>query len=79
MTFKNAVKLFVKENEPFSDYWAMQLQWSTWTDLLCKQGTITSRQFHIWGNPCTPETFKRFNKKFKGGASRRGCWFGSTK
>lgn len=43
------------------------------------KGTITSRQFHIWGNPCTPETFKRFNKKFKGGASRRGCWFGPTK
>lgn len=74
MTFKEAIKTFTEQNEPFNDYWEMQLQWATWIDLLCKNKVITQRQYNNWGNPCTPETFKRFNRKFKGGSSRRGFW-----
>lgn len=78
MTFRNAVKMFTEFNEPFNDYWAMQQQWAFWIDCLCRQGSITIKQSNNWGNPCTPETFKRFNKKFEGGQRYRGSWFGSA-
>lgn len=67
MTFKQAVKHFVDYNEPFSDYWSMQQEWGFYVDTLCREGTITIKQSNKWTNPCTPETFKRFNKKlYKG-------------
>lgn len=78
MTFKDAVKGFSEMNEPFDNYCEMQQQWAVWIDLLCKQGTITQRQFSTWSNPCTPKTFKRFNKKIKDARSHHGCWFGSS-
>lgn len=64
MTFREAVKCFVNYNDPFSDYWSMQLKWEMYVDTLCRSGAITIKQSNKWGNPCTPETFKRFNNKF---------------
>lgn len=66
MTFKDAVKDFMTINKPFGDYWSMQSAWACYTDALCKDGVITSRQWERWDNPCTPETFKRFNQKWYG-------------
>lgn len=66
MTKKEVIRDFLECNKPFSDYWAMQETWSCIVDCLKKDGEITEKQFNTWGNPCTPETFKTFNKKFKG-------------
>ncbi len=33
------------------DYCSMQLQWSSYTDQLCKEGTITQSQFSRWSTP----------------------------
>lgn len=65
MTFKEAVKGFIENNEPFNNYWALQLSWSAFTDSLARDNQITEKQRCNWGNPCTPENFKRFNKKFQ--------------
>ena len=67
MTKPQAVKLFTDYNKPFHDYWTMQLAWSCFVDGLERDGHISMKQQANWDNPCTPETFKRFNKKFKGG------------
>jgi hypothetical protein len=67
MTKPQAVKLFTDHNRPFNDYWSMQLAWSCFVDGLERDGEITMKQQATWLNPCTPDTFKRFNKKFKGG------------
>lgn len=61
-----AISNFLNWNSPFSDYWSMQLAWEIYKDNLNREGTITMKQFNNWDNPCTPETFKRFNKRFKG-------------
>ena len=63
MTYKQAVKDFIKMCNPFNDYWAMQLAWSIYTDGLCKDRMITQKQFQNWLTPCTPETFQKFNNK----------------
>jgi len=67
MTKKQAVDYFLEVNRPFSDYWSMQLAWADFTDTLKTDDAITERQWQVWTNPCTPETFKTFNKRFKGG------------
>ena len=66
MTFKQAVEWFAREHTPYGDYWSMQLDWSCFVDYLQRDGQITERQRQNWGNPCTPETFKRFNRKWYG-------------
>lgn len=66
MTKRNAIKDFLSLHFPFNDYWCMQYAWNCFIDGLCKDKVITQKQFQNWGNPCTPETFKKFNKKFKG-------------
>ena len=63
MTFKDAVKKFMNKSYPFHDYWEMQLSWSGYVDSLNRDGQITDKQYFIWGNPCTPETFNKFNQK----------------
>lgn len=72
MTKKQAIDSFL-ENKPFGDYWEMQLAWACYIDGLNRDGEITDRQRNTWDNPCTPKTFKRFNRKFKGGYKYEGC------
>lgn len=67
MTKPQAIAYFCEVNKPFNDYWAMQLAWTQFVDDLEMSDAISMKQQASWGNPCTPETFKRFNKKFKGG------------
>lgn len=64
MTKQEAVKYFVEVNEPFSNYWSMQLAWTQFIDDLKMSDAITEKQRDNSGNPCTPETFKKFNYKF---------------
>ena len=66
MTFQKAVEDFVNCHNRFSDYWFMQECWSSYTDYLAKDGQITEKQRCNWGNPCTPETFKRWSNKWYG-------------
>lgn len=66
MTKQEVVKYFAETNKPFNDYWEMQLAWTQFIDNLKMSDAITEKQRNNWGNPCTPETFKNFNKKFKG-------------
>ena len=70
MTFKQAVECFANYNEPFEDYWSMQQAWAFYVDNLCRQGSITIKQSNNWGNPCTPETFKRWSNKWYGLVNR---------
>ena len=56
MTYRQAVKIFKTEvaKELFDnhvDYWTGQLAWSTWVDGLCKDGTITNKQYENWATP----------------------------
>ena len=41
----------------------MQQAWEAFKDGLTRDGEITQRQSDNWGNPCTPETFERWNGK----------------
>lgn len=67
MTKSQAIKEFTTFNKPFREYWEMQLAWTIFLDSLKADKRITQRQRDcVWGNPCTPETFKTFNRKFKG-------------
>lgn len=66
MTFKQAVDDFARENKPFGDYWSMQLAWTSYVDYLNREGIIKDWQRQNWSNPCTPETFKKFNRKYYG-------------
>jgi len=66
MTRPQGIQQFLKNNRQFGDYWEMQLAWTLFMDCLYLQRVITQRQRDIWGNPCTPETFKKFNSKFRG-------------
>lgn len=67
MTKKQVIKYFLNTQSPFNDYWKMQQTWELVLDNLCKDKEITQKQRDNFGNPCTPDTFKNFNKKFKGG------------
>lgn len=74
MTFKQAVNDFIScaPDGGWSDYWSMQQDWSFYVDGLCRDGVITRRQAEdIWTNPCTPETFDRWQKR-NGLVRRRG-------
>lgn len=66
MTKKETIQYFLDSFNPFSDYWSMQLQWSIVVDNLIKDKEVNPKRASNWGNPCTPETFKQFNRKFKG-------------
>ena len=66
MTFKKAVEDFVSRSNGFNNYGEMQLSWSAFTDSLARDKQITEKQRCNWGNPCTPETFKRWNNKWYG-------------
>ena len=57
---------FLQSMKPFYDYWNMQLAWTQFVDDLKMSDVITDKQRDNWGNPCRPETFKRFNQKFTG-------------
>ena len=65
MTYKEAKEMFIEISRPFNDYYEMQLAWSCFVDGLCRDRTITLRQYNNWSNPCTIKTFKRFNDKLK--------------
>lgn len=62
-TFRNAVNTFKSEYGRFNDYWEMQQAWEAFKDGLARDGEITQKQSDNWGNPCTPETFKKWNGK----------------
>lgn len=78
-TFKQGVDDFIScaPSGGWSDYWAMQQDWEAFKDGLCRDGRITQRQADSWGNPCTPETFNRWQKR--NGLTRRGGWDESRK
>lgn len=80
MTFKQAVDDFMSlaPEGGWSDYWSMQQDWEFYKDNLCREGTITSRQAHdVWLNPCTPETFDKWQKR--NGLTRRPRAWDETK
>ena len=60
-TFRSAVDTFKSEYGRFNDYWEMQQAWEAFKDGLARDGEITQKQFDNWGNPCTPETFNKWN------------------
>ena len=66
MTFKQAVTQFMSYGVRYSDYWELKFDWSCYKDCLARDNQITERQRTNWGNPCTPETFKRFMQKWFG-------------
>lgn len=66
MNRNDAIQGFVFDNKPFTDYWSMQLAWTCHMDWLFSENMITERQRQNWGNPCTPETFERWCKKWYG-------------
>lgn len=71
-TFKQGVDEFIgcAPEGGWSDYWAMQQDWEFYKDSLCRDGVITQKQADSWSNPCTPETFARWQKR--NGLVRRG-------
>jgi hypothetical protein len=56
----------------------MQLDWEAFVDGLVSDGTVTDRQAGNWGNPCTPETFKSWQKR-NGLVRRPRAWDESKK
>lgn len=64
-TFKQGVDEFIgcAPEGGWSDYWAMQQDWEFYKDSLCRDGVITQKQADSWSNPCTPETFARWQKR----------------
>lgn len=73
-TYKQGVDSFLAyaPEGGWSDYWAMQQDWEAFKDGLCRDGKITQKQADSWGNPCTPETFDRWQKR--NGLTKRGGW-----
>lgn len=71
-TFKQGVDEFIgcAPEGGWSDYWAMQQDWEFYKDSLCRDGVITQKQADSWSNPCTPDTFDRWQKR--NGLVRRG-------
>ena len=55
MTYREAVRQFKIQNRKMFldhvDYWTGQLAWSTYTDILCKNGVITQKQYDTWATP----------------------------
>lgn len=55
MTYREAVKIFkatyVDLWEEQVDYWTAQECWANFTDILCKDGTITEKQYMNWETP----------------------------
>lgn len=72
-TFKQGVDEFIgaAPEGGWSDYWAMQQDWEFYKDSLCRDGVITQKQADSWSNPCTPDTFDRWQKR-NGLVHRRG-------
>lgn len=70
-TFKQAVDSFIEcaPSGGWGDYWEMQQDWAAYIDGLCRDGSITQRQYDNFSNPCTPETFDRWQKR--NGLTRR--------
>lgn len=64
-TFKQGVDEFIgaAPEGGWSDYWAMQQDWKFYKDSLCRDGVITQKQADSWSNPCTPDTFDRWQKR----------------
>ena len=64
-TFKQGVDEFIgaAPEGGWSDYWAMQQDWEFYKDSLCRDGVITQKQADSWSNPCTPDTFDRWQKR----------------
>ena len=64
-TFKQGLDEFIgcAPEGGWSDYWAMQQDWEFYKDSLCRDGVITQKQADSWSNPCTPETFARWQKR----------------
>lgn len=55
MKYRDAVKMF---QQTYSDlyengvnYWTAQECWANFTDILCKNGDITQKQFETWDTP----------------------------
>lgn len=71
-TFKQGLDEFIgcAPEGGWSDYWAMQQDWEFYKDSLCRDGVITQKQADSWSNPCTPDTFARWQKR--NGLTRRG-------
>lgn len=61
LTFRQAVQDF-KAAGQWNDYYEMQQDWESYKDGLERDGLISEKTRSTWGNPCTPETFKRWNK-----------------
>jgi hypothetical protein len=58
MTKKEAIQQFKKTILPLvharfrkNDKAAIREAWNNWTDGLCKDGRITSKQYHNWTGP----------------------------
>ena len=55
MTYRQAVKQFREEfhylYEEHADYWKAHEAWSGFTDMLCKNGDITQKQYDTWSTP----------------------------
>lgn len=64
-TFKQGVDEFIgcAPEGGWSDYWAMQQDWEFYKDSLCRDGVITQKQADSWSNPCTPDTFDRWQRR----------------
>ena len=55
MTYRQAVKMF---RETYSDlyeqgvdYWTAHECWANFTDIMCKNGDITQKQYDTWETP----------------------------
>lgn len=54
MTKKEVLDQFRREILPWQDYLdlpAKRESWNNYTDMLCKEGAITMRQYESWTNP----------------------------
>ena len=61
LTFRQAVQDF-KTAGQWNDYYEMQQDWEAYKDGLERDGMIREKTRSTWGNPCTPEGFKKWNK-----------------
>lgn len=59
LTFRQAVQDF-KAAGQWNDYYEMQQDWEAYKDGLERDGVISEKTRSTWGNPCTPEGFKRW-------------------
>lgn len=66
MNKKQTIQYFLDNFPPFSDFWSMQFQWTVVVDDLIKDKEVNPNRAKNWGNSCIPETFKKFNQRFKG-------------